>query len=403
LRGVLSVSELTHRVAQAIEADPELTECTVRGEISNFKRHTSGHLYFSLKDEGATVPCVMWRGAAGSLNFAPADGQDVLATGRVGVYAPHGKYQFYADNLVPVGRGDLWARFEELKRRLAAEGLFDEARKRALPRHPRAIGIVSSPTGAAVQDMLKIIGRRYPAAEIVLAPAVVQGESAPSSLVAALRRVASAGVDVVIIGRGGGSMEDLWCFNDERVVRAIVACPVPVISAVGHETDVTLADFAADVRAPTPSAAAELAVPDAREIAAWLDGITRRLQNALRTRVERERSAMASLGRRLPFARPGDLLAARLQALDDATERLAAAAGRRIADRAVALSVLGGRLGALGPRSTLARGYAIARRSDRRLVRSVADVSVGDGVEIVVADGSIGAEVRTTRADAAGE
>ncbi len=391
----LSVAEVTHRVSQAIEADPVLSGCEVRGEISNFRRPSSGHLYFSLKDDKATLACVMWRSDAARLELDPQDGQEVLVVGRVGVYAPQGKYQFYCASMRSVGAGDLWARFEALKAKLAAEGLFDLDRKRPLPRFPRTVAVISSTTGAATQDMLTILGRRYPPARVALIGATVQGETAPASLIDALERAARLGADVILIGRGGGSIEDLWCFNDEALVRAVAQSPIPVISAVGHETDFTLCDFAADLRAPTPSAAAELAVPDRADLLRLLDGLGERLRAGLRARSERARLALESAVRSLPMAQPISLLDRPTQQADDAWLRLRQAAAARLEERGARLATASATLGALSPRATLARGYAVARRArDGGLVRSVRDAEPGEDVAICLTDGTLQTTVR---------
>jgi len=398
----LSVTEVTERIDGAIAADPALADCAVRGEISNYKRHTSGHLYFSMKDEGAALSCVMWRSAAGGVAFQPTDGLEVIAEGRIGVYAPQGKYQLYVDRLRRVGTGDLWARFEELKRLLEAEGLFLQARKRSLPPFPRAVAVISSATGAATQDMLKILARRFPPARIEFIAATVQGDAAPESIRAALAAADEiADVDVTIVGRGGGSMEDLWCFNDERVVRAVAGCRMPVISAIGHETDVTLCDFAADLRAPTPSAAAELAVPEATEVRRHVDALGLRLTVALRGAAERGALVLKAFDGRLPFGRPQDLFAAKWLALDDLDSGLIAAADSGIRRRQAAFDTLSAKLGALGPIATLARGYAVARRSDGRVIASVTDVGSGDKVDVLVADGTVHTRVEATSAASA--
>jgi len=402
MTGPLSVTEVTERIDSAIAADRALVDCAVRGEISNFKRHTSGHLYFSMKDEGASLPCVMWRSAAGGLVFQPTDGLEVIAEGRIGVYAPQGKYQLYIDRLRRMGTGDLWAQFEELKRRLEAEGLFLQERKRPLPRYPRAVAVISSATGAATQDMLKILARRFPPARIEFIAAIVQGEAAPESIRAALAEADEvADVDVIIVGRGGGSVEDLWCFNDERVVRAVAECRRPVISAVGHETDVTLCDFAADVRAPTPSAAAELAVPEATEVRRHVEALGARLVVGLRGAVERRALNLKALDARLPFARPQDLFAARWLALDDLDSKLIAAAEAAVRQRQASLDTLSAKLDALGPMATLARGYAVARHRDGRIIRSVNEVSSGDKVDVLVVDGTVHTRVASTSATGA--
>lgn len=395
----LSVTELTRRISTALEADPVLGDCAVQGEVCNLKRHDSGHLYFSLREgTKATVPCVMWRSEARALQVALEDGMAVVARGRIGVYAPHGRYQLYVQGVRLVGAGDLWALYEGLRRKLEAEGLFAATRKRPLPRYPRAVAVISSATGAATQDMLTILARRFPPAKILLVPAIVQGSEAPASLSAALRRASRVpDVDVILIGRGGGSMEDLWCFNEEELVRQVAACPVPIISAVGHETDVTLTDFAADVRASTPSAAAELAVPDRQELLAQLDATGRRLQNALHGVLSTAREALRRRQDRVPFARPMDLLAAPRQSLDvtaDALRRAMVDRLRAAGDRVERVAI---RVADLGPTRTLARGYAIVKAADGRVLKAADETSVGAAIEVILARGELGAQVTAVR------
>ncbi len=390
----LSVTELTQHISSLLEDDPLLGHCSVQGELTNVSRPSSGHLYFSLRDKGASLPCVMWRSDASSLRFKPEDGAEVVVKGRVGVYAPHGRYQLYVSRMSPVGAGDLWAQFEALKARLAEEGLFDSERKRSLPRYPRAIAVVSAATGAGTQDMLTILARRFPPARVTLVPAVVQGSTAPPSLIAALEAAAEVpDVDVVIIGRGGGSMEDLWCFNDEGLVRTVAACPVPIVSAVGHETDFTLTDFAADVRAPTPSAAAEIAVPDRTELLGQLDSAQARLQNGLRALAERARGSLDRLEARVPFARPGDLLAAPTQRLDECSEALVRAVRECLRVASDRLDRLGSRVSDLGPKRTLERGYSIVRTPDGQVLRRAQDTEEGAAIEVILAAGALDAQV----------
>ncbi len=390
----LSVSEITLRIKQLLEGDVALAKCEVRGEVSNFKRHTSGHLYFSMKDDGATLGCVMWRGNAQRLRFDPKDGEEVLAVGSISVYPPQGKYQLVCDRLERAGAGDLWARFEALKRALEAEGLFDSARKRPLPPYPTRVAVISSATGAATQDMLTILARRYPPARVLLIPATVQGEAAPASLRAALGRATDAGADVILLGRGGGSMEDLWCFNDEGLVRAVAACPVPVVAAVGHETDFTLTEFAADLRAPTPSAAAELAVPDRLELRQRVVATGERLRSALRGRAEQARLRLGMLEARAALRRPLDLLVPRAQRVDDAWDRLVRAERDRLAALRTRCEGPSAKLEALSPNATMARGYAVcARGEDGRVLRSIGEVEVGDAVRVLLPDGRLLTEV----------
>ena len=283
---VFSVTQVTAYIRRLFEMDETLDRLQVRGELSNFRRHYSGHCYFTLKDAGATLRCVMFRSRAATLRFEPTDGSRVRVNGRISVYERDGSYQLYADSIAEDGLGDLNAAFNRLKERLAAEGLFAEARKQKLPRLPKRVGVVTSPTGAALRDILSVMNRRNPGSPVLLFPAQVQGEEAPAQIVRGIEVLDASGrADVIIIGRGGGSLEELWAFNDERVVRAVAAAKTPIVSAVGHQTDFTLSDFVADVRAATPSQAAELVTPDLTEMLHRLDAAVKRLRHALRHRL----------------------------------------------------------------------------------------------------------------------
>lgn len=397
----LSVSDLNAHVKALLDDDEVLADVRVKGEISNFKRHTSGHVYFSLKDGASALRCVMWRTAAARLRTLPRDGEQAVARGRVSVYERDGAYQLYVESLVAVGVGDLYAQFELLKQKLAAEGLFDESRKRTLPQFPRVLGVVTSPTGAALQDVLNVLRRRYPLIDIALAPAQVQGADAPASIVRALRALTrqsgDLAPDVILVARGGGSAEDLWPFNDERVVRAIAACPVPVVSGVGHEIDFTLADFAADVRAATPSAAAELITPDTDELRQQVDGAALWLSQSGAGRLADARERLAALDRALRALSPASRLLAERARLADVRARLNAAARGTLALRIARLDGLAGRLRAFDPQATLTRGYAIVtREDDGGVVRSVSDANPGRALRVRVADGEFGANVDST-------
>ncbi len=315
----LSVSELNEYVRLKLAGDPMLRQVSVRGEISGFKRHVSGHLYFTLKDDSARVNCCMFRSAASTLNFRPEDGFTVVATGSAGLYAASGSYQLYVESLRREGAGDLFMRFEELKRRLAAEGLFDASVKKPLPLTPRAIGVVTSKTGAAFRDIIRVARARNPLIDIIIAPCSVQGTTAANEIAAAVEMLDRSGkADVILCGRGGGSVEDLWAFNEEAVARAIYACKTPVISCVGHETDFTIADFVADVRAATPSNAAELAVCDVSETRAALVGMRARLSGAVKSAQRRKRDRLAGLMRSPCILSPTRMLTERKRsALND--------------------------------------------------------------------------------------
>lgn len=380
-----------------IETDALLQQVQVRGEISNFKRHSSGHLYFSLKDESSVLSCVCFRGQASALEFEPEEGQQVLAYGSITVYEPQGRYQLVVVHMRLDGLGELHRRFEQLKARLEAEGLFAPERKRPLPRFPHTIALCTSPTGAAVRDMTNILSRRFPLARILIVPALVQGDQAPASLVAALQRAVQAKPDVIIIGRGGGSLEDLWAFNEEVVARAIFACPVPVVSAVGHETDVTISDLVADLRAPTPSAAAELVVPEVQDLQRHLHALGDRTRSALTTLAQRQQVRLARLEQHPVLAHPETLLAPWMQRLDEATSRTVGALGEQVQGFHHRLARLAASLKALDPRQVLERGYSICQRTrDRVLVSRVALAPPGERVEVTVSDGALVADTVET-------
>ncbi|GAB4541738.1 MAG: exodeoxyribonuclease VII large subunit [Anaerolineae bacterium] len=387
---VYSVSGITAYIKERLELDLTLRDLWLEGEISNWRLAPSGHVYFTLKDAGASIRCVMWRSTLSHLSYLPAgDGEAVLAHGHVSVYAPNGQYQFYVDEIEPVGLGALQAQFEQLKARLAREGLFDQARKRALPPFPRRIGVVTSPVGAALRDILNVLRRRYPLAEVILSPTQVQGEDAPPQIVSALQALAHVeDLDVIILARGGGSLEDLWAFNDERVARAVAASPVPVVCGVGHETDFTIADFVADLRAPTPSAAAELVAPNRDELVRRLSVTVSQLTAGISEAIGRRRHQLAGETRALQRLSPQAWIVQRRQRVDD----LSSAAQTTITHRLVLgreqIKGLSSRLSALNPEATLARGYSIVRhKEDGRVVSRVGQVSPGDRLSVQVSDG----------------
>lgn len=403
---VLSVRELTAKIKLLLDNHPDLREVVVRGELSNFKNHPSGHLYFTIKDEAAALRCVMFRSRRevcfpGGAAALPGNGEVVVVEGYVSVYERDGSYQLYVQRLWRDEQsrlGALYLALEELKARLQAEGLFDPARKRPLPLLPRRVGIVTSPSGAAVRDMIHVIRRRYPNAHIVLFPALVQGDDAPADIARAIRLANACGAcDVLIVGRGGGSVEDLWAFNSEAVARAIARSAVPVISAVGHETDFTVADLVADVRAPTPSAAAELAVPEKRTLERQLASLVQRLQAGLRRQVARDRVRLEKLASRPVLARPLTSVYQHRQRLDELTHRLALAARRRLERARTAEESLRMRLAALDPLAVLGRGYSICLDAGGRLVGGAAAVRPGDRVRVIVRDGALGCTVENVQ------
>jgi exodeoxyribonuclease VII large subunit len=391
-----SVTDLTRHLRTLLESTTDLQGVWVEGELSNFSRPSSGHVYFTLKDSGAQLRCVMWRNDAARLKFAPADGMLVEAHGGISLYEAGGQYQLYADLLRPVGEGALYAEFLRLKAMLEAEGLFDPRRKRPIPELPRRIGIVTSPTGAALRDMLNTLRRRYPLAEVVLAPTPVQGEEAPPAIVAALRTLnLSAAPDVILLARGGGSMEDLWAFNDERVVRAVAESTAPVITGVGHETDFTLVDFAADLRAPTPTAAAELATPlTLADLQSGLMQLEQSLVGEMQAAFQHRRETLGWLEARLRLVSPRRRLQSERQRLDDVTRRLNAAQAHGLALAAARLNGLESRLLALSPLAVLQRGYAVVtRKADDRIVSEVSLARSGDDLRVRVRDGEFEARV----------
>ncbi len=391
-----TVTRLTAHLRQVIEADPALQDVWVRGELSNVSRPASGHLYFTLKDAGASLRGVMWKISAARLKLPLRDGMEVEAHGKIGIYEVGGQYQLYADVIRPVGEGALYAEFLRLKSMLEAEGLFDSSRKRAIPQLPKRIGIVTSATGAALRDMLSALRRRLPLADVVLAPSPVQGADAPPALVAGLLALNRIHPDVILIARGGGSIEDLWAFNDERVVRAIAASDAPVISGVGHETDFTLADFASDLRAPTPTAAAELATPvTLYDLASAMSDLGQRMDMALASLIGRRRIELSNIESRLRFYSPARRLQSERQRADEWSRRLVAAPAHRLALEAEKIAGLGKRLVALSPFQVLARGYAVVTRpADGSLIRSVGQVKENESIEVRVSDGKFGAVVK---------
>ncbi len=390
----LTVSELTRYLRQLLESDDVLRTVWVQGEISNLSRPASGHIYFTLKDEGAALRCVIWRATAQALRVPLQNGLAVEAHGAISVYERDGQYQLYVQALRPAGAGFLYQEFLRLKARLEAEGLFDEGRKRPIPARPGAIGIVTSPTGAALQDMLNTLRRRYPLAEVWVAPAAVQGAEAPGELVRALRALNRlAQVDVILIGRGGGSLEDLWAFNDETVVRAVADSPQPVISGVGHETDFTLVDFAADVRAPTPTGAAVLATPDVADLRLALVETRQRLESISAATLLDERSRLADAIHRLQRNSPLRRIQNDRQRLDQLTGRSWRAAAHLLQLRRTALHGAANHLQALNPLAVLQRGFAVVTRPDGSLIGRAAGVQPGEGVHIRLVDGQIAAHV----------
>ncbi|MBQ8432714.1 MAG: exodeoxyribonuclease VII large subunit [Clostridia bacterium] len=397
-KGIFSVTQINEYLRMLMDGDRVLSGVFVRGEISNFKLYSSGHAYFTLKDEEGQLRAVMFRSYASRLLFAPADGMRVIVHGRISVYGASGQYQLYADEMQPDGAGSLALRYEQLKRKLEAEGLFDPARKRPLPPMPRRIGVITSPTGAAIHDMMNILGRRFPCAQMILFPSLVQGAEAPAQLILGLEFFGMTRlVDVIILGRGGGSAEDLWAFNDEALARAVAACPIPVISAVGHESDFTICDFVADQRAPTPSAAAELAVPDKKDLLLQLHGVGERMRTLMERRLAQERQDLQRLSEARVLTRPQCLLDPFSMRLSQREEALDRWQKQRTQSERLRLSALCGKLESLNPLAVLARGYAAVTRPDGESLMRAADTTVGERIEIQFADGSVRALVESKK------
>lgn len=386
----LSVKQLNLFVKSLIEGDVRLSNVTVTGEISNFKNHyQSGHFYFTLKDEDAQIRCVMFRAYACRVPFTVRDGLKVVLRGRVSLYEKDGQYQFYAEEMHEQGLGDISLQFQQIKERLAKEGLFDEENKRPLPRFPKRIAVITSDTGAAVQDILNITARRYPICEIMLCPVAVQGENAVPSMLDALERVyALSNCDAIIIGRGGGSIEDLWAFNSEVLARKIYESPIPVISAVGHETDFTICDFVADLRAPTPSAAAELVVPDINEIYSFLNKRGDALKNALLSKYNLNRAKYKSICEKPIFAKPEKLIQQREEQLDYLTEKLVMVFATTLKNQQSRLSNAVAKLDALSPLKVLSHGYSIAEINNKTIT-SINDAEKGDKLTLKLNDGKL--------------
>ena len=383
---IAKVSQINGYIKKILDKNIILNNVWVKGELSNFKRHYSGHIYTTLKDEGGVLKAVMFRGAASSLVFMPQDGMKVLARGRVGVYENGGVYQLYIEEMIPDGVGELYIAYEQLKAKLQAEGLFDEGHKKPIPRFPSTVGVITAPTGAAVRDIINVITRRYPLAEIVLYPAQVQGTGAAESVAAGIKYFNDTnGADTIIAGRGGGSIEDLWAFNEEIVARAIFDSHIPIISAVGHETDFTIADFVADLRAPTPSAAAEIAVPSVLELSGSINMQLSRLTQAQITRLKNLNLRLNSL----KLKTPQEIINDNSQRLDNLTHRLASNFKLILMQKKKALGEQSGKLNALSPLNTLSRGYAIPVKPDGAVVRSCVEVSPGDEFTLKLRDGDI--------------
>lgn len=393
-RQVFTVTALNEYIKLKLETDEALMRVFIRGEISNFTNHKSGHFYFTVKDETSRIAAVMFRSSASKLAFIPENGMKVIVGGRVSAYVRDGQYQIYVDTLEPDGVGALYIAYEQLKAKLGAEGLFDEAKKKPLPRYPMRIGVITSPTGAAIRDIINILGRRFPIAEVVLYPSLVQGESAAPQLIEGLRYFnEKKNVNVIIIGRGGGSLEDLWAFNSEALVREVAASELPVISAVGHEIDFTLCDFAADRRAPTPSAAAELAVPERYELKRKLGNVTARLELLEGKKLELLRSTLERMRKSRALTDPRNFIDDRRMALGVAEDKLYNRITFLMERKKSALAGKTAKLDAMNPLSVLSRGYGAAFAPDGTVIRSAAQVEKGSDISLMLSDGTVRATV----------
>jgi len=393
-QNVLSISQLNEYIRGRMDADPLLTQVAVRGEISNYKMYPSGHHYFTLKDENSALKCVMFKGNAMRLRFRPGNGMKVIAMGKVSVFPRDGAYQLYCTGMAMDGIGDLYAAFEQLKRKLEQQGLFEQGHKKRLPPYPGTIGIITSSAGAAIHDMLRILRKRYPLSWIRLLPVRVQGAEAPSEIAAAIQYANYWKLaDLLIVGRGGGSIEDLWAFNDERVAYAIYASEIPVISAVGHEPDVTISDFVADLRAATPSNAAELAVPDQDVLRQNLDAVTQAMVSALMRQIKSSRQHLNVLSGARALRSPYGYLQQKQQTLAVLTNRLVSAQNQNLTGKRHRYIACISKLDAMSPLKVLSRGYAMAQNERAEVLRSVSQVEVGEHITISLSDGKLSATV----------
>lgn len=397
-RAILSVGQVNAYIKQLLDSDRILSTIYLRGEISNFTNHyRTGHFYFSLKDETGVISAVMFSSSAQKLKFIPENGMKVIIHGRISAFVKTGQYQIYVDHLEPDGIGGLYIAFEQLKNKLEAEGLFSPELKKPLPKLPLRIGIITSPTGAAIRDMINVLGRRFPLAEIIIYPSLVQGDGAAEQLcegISFFNMQQSERVDLIIIGRGGGSMEDLWAFNDERLARLVAASDIPVISAVGHETDFTICDFAADLRAPTPSAAAELAVPEQSELRRKINNITSHMRLALEKRIRESRTTLSQLSKSRALTTPQSFVDDKRMLVDSLANELEAAMKLELSSKRADFSALTASLGALNPMAVISRGYAAVFRESGEVIKSVKQLSTGESFKLRLSDGIIDGEAK---------
>ncbi len=397
---ILSVSQINEYIRTVMDNNPKLSNVAIQGEISNYKVYPSGHHYFTLKDSDSALKCVMFRSSAVRLRFRPANGSKVIAIGKISVYPRDGAYQLYCNTMLPDGEGDLQAAFEELKKKLSAKGWFDASHKKPLPQYPKIIGIVTSSAGAAIHDILRILRKRYPLAQVKLFPVRVQGTEAPGEIAAAIDYANLYNLsDLLIVGRGGGSIEDLWAFNDERVAQAIFQSEIPVVSAVGHEPDVTISDYVADLRAATPSNAAELAVPDQDALRQRLDSVSSALVTSLQRQLKQYRHLYANLIESPTLQAPEAYIAKRKKDLKLLTNRFQLAQRSVYQHQKQKFISLTAKLDAMSPLKVLTRGYSVATSKDQTLIKSVKNVSQGDEILVTVSDGKIGATVTHIKED----
>lgn len=394
---VYSVSQVNKLIKALVEGERRFANIQVRGEISNFKRYSSGHCYFTLKDAGGVLKAVMFKTAARTLRFEPQNGDTVIAVGRISVYERDGVYQLYTDLMIPEGTGDLMLAFEQLKQKLLNEGLFDESRKKQLPVNPKTVGIITSPSGAAVRDLITVSRRRNKGIKLLLYPVRVQGKEAPAEIAHAIEFMnRNKMADVLIVGRGGGSIEELWAFNEEQTVRAVATSEIPVVSAVGHETDFTLTDFAADKRAATPSQAAEIVVADANAYLNSVAELEKRLKNTVLKRLALSETTLEHLQNSWALSNPQRMLEGRMQRFDFASVRLEQVFNAALTQKQHSCGVLAAKLDALSPLTVLARGYSVTENTDGKIIRSISDIRWGDEIVTQVGDGNVISVVQHT-------
>lgn len=388
----LTVSRINRYIKYRLDNDENLQKVYLKGEISNFKNHTSGHFYFTLKDETSRIPAVMFRTSASKVNFKPEDGMNVLVTGRISCYEANGNYQIYVEEMLQDGIGNLYVEFEKLKKKLGDLGYFDERRKKPIPRFPKKIGVITASTGAAIRDIITTINRRYKLAEVILIPTLVQGEKAGEDIVKSLEKAKDLDLDVIILGRGGGSIEDLWAFNEEIVANAIYKCDIPIISAVGHEIDFTISDFVSDLRAPTPTAAAELAVPNTIELINNINQIKLRLGKSITNKLELNKNKLNALLNSYVLKNPKGLYEIKAQKLDNLIDKLEANINRTFESKSTRYISLLDKLEALNPIRTLKRGYTITKQNNKT-IKDIKDIKKGSLLETEFETGKVISQV----------